>query len=82
VGNQEYDIHVGYALYSIQHNVFRTAALAVGEDGDVLALRLYGTSSSDVELAKAAGGAPVELAFEGDRNVLGGWTLEMDGAIH
>ncbi|HXV46333.1 MAG TPA: hypothetical protein VD736_06640 [Nitrososphaera sp.] len=81
VGNQDYDIHVGYALYSIQHNVFRSAALAVGEDGDVLALRLYGTSLSDVKLATPAGGTPVGLAFEGDRNLLGGWTLEMDGAI-
>jgi hypothetical protein len=81
VGNQEYDIHVGYALYSIQHNVFRSAALAVGEDGDVLALRLYGTPTSDVKLATAAAGAPVELTFEDNRNVLGGWTLELDGTL-
>jgi hypothetical protein len=83
IGNEEYDIHVGYALYSIQHNVFRSAALAASEDGDVLALRLYGTSTSDVKLATAPGGTPVELAFDGaqNMNVLDEWTLELAGTL-
>lgn len=84
VGEQEYDIVMGYALYSIRHNVFRSAALAVGNDGDVLALRLHGVADAESELATGAGGAPVELAFDGDaqyRNMLDEWTLELDGTI-
>jgi hypothetical protein len=85
VGEQEYEIKIGYALFSIRHNVFRSAALAVADNGDVLALRLHGTSDTvDMELATAAGGDPVELAFSGSaqhRNSLGGWTLELDGTL-
>jgi hypothetical protein len=85
VGDQEYDIQLGYALYSIRHNVFRSAALAVGDDGDVLALRLYGTSDmADAKLATTAGGDPVELAFEAGaqhRNSLGDWMLVLDGTL-
>jgi hypothetical protein len=47
-------------------------------DGDVLALRLYGTTgTAGAKLAAASGGATVELTFEGDaphRNSLGGRT--------
>jgi hypothetical protein len=84
VGDQEYDIVVGYALYSIRHDVFRSAALAVGDDGSVLALRLHGVADAEAELATGAGGAAVELAFDGNArhgNSLGGWTLELDGTL-
>jgi hypothetical protein len=81
IGGEEYDIKVGYALYSIRHNVFRSAALAVADNGDVFALRLNGVADAEAELATAAGGAPVQLAFDGGAQSLGGWTLELDGTL-
>jgi hypothetical protein len=85
VGEKEYEVKLGYALYSVRHNVFRSSALAVAGDGDVLALRLYGTSgTAGAKLAAASGGEPVELAFKDDtphRNKLGGWTLALDGTL-
>jgi hypothetical protein len=85
VGGEEYDIKMGYALYSIRHNVFRSAALAMADNGDMFALKLHGTSEgADVELATIAGGEPVELAFDGNaqfRNSPDGWVLELDGTL-
>ncbi|MGI0048470.1 MAG: hypothetical protein ACREAW_02920, partial [Nitrososphaera sp.] len=78
---EEYDIKVGYALYSIRHNVFRSAALAVADNGDVFALRLHGVAGAESELATAASGAPVELAFDGSAQSFGGWTLELNGTL-
>jgi hypothetical protein len=81
VGGEEYDIKVGYALYSIHHNVFRSAALAVADNDDVFALRLHGVADAEAELAATAGGAPVELAFDGIAQSFGGWTLKLDGTL-
>lgn len=84
VGDEEYDIRVGYALYSIQHNVFRSGALVVADNGDVFALKLDGTSMAAMRLATTPDGEPVELAFDGNaqpRNSLDGWTLVLDGTL-
>jgi hypothetical protein len=84
VGQQEYEIAVGYGIYSVRHNVLGSAALAVADNGEVLALRLYGVAGTgSVELATAAGGGPVELAFDGNaqRNSLDEWVLVLDGTL-
>jgi hypothetical protein len=84
VGQQEYEIVVGYGIYSVRHNVFRSAALAVADNGEVLALRLYGVAGTgSVELATAAGEGPVELAFDGNahRNSVDEWVLVLDGTL-
>jgi len=84
VGEQEYEIALGYALYSVRHNVFRSAALVVAENGEVLPLRLHGTSMAHVQLAATAGGGPLELGFRDNtlyRNSLDGWTLVLDGTL-
>jgi hypothetical protein len=84
IGEQEYDIKMGYALYSVHYNIFRSAALAVADNGDVVALRLHGSSMVNAELAVAPNGEPVELSFDGGarhRNSLDGWTLVLDGTL-
>jgi len=83
IGDKEYEIKVGYALYSLHHNVFRSAAIAVGEDGSALPLRLYGTADADAELAARAGGDPVKLAFDDaqQKNFLDEWAFKLDGNI-
>src|SRR6185503_12500490 len=83
IGNEEYDIKLGYALYSTQHNVFRSSSLAVSGNEDVFAFSLRGMTG--VELPSASGGAPVELTFDdsniGYGNSLDGWNLALDGKL-
>lgn len=83
IGNEEYDIKLGYALYSIQHNVFRSSSLAMSGNEDVFAFSLRGMTG--VELPSASGGAPVELTFDdsniGYGNSLDGWNLALDGKL-
>lgn len=85
VGEEEYDIALGYALYSVRHSGFRSAALAVAENGDVLVLKLYGSSMADVQLAATAGGAPLGLTFGDEaqhkRSSLDSWTLVLEGTL-
>lgn len=83
LGDEEYDVRVGYALYSLNHDVFRVAALAVSEDGDVSVLKLRGTVASGTGLEPSAG-ASIELAFEGDgrhMNSLDEMELVLEGTL-
>jgi hypothetical protein len=83
IGDEEYDIKIGYALYSTQYDIFRSSSLAVSGNGDVFAFSLRGMT--EAELPAASGGAPVELTFdnnnEGYRNSLNGWDLALDGTL-
>lgn len=81
-GDKEYEVMVGYALYSLNHDVFRSAALVVSEDGDVSVLKLRGTASGTG--LEPSGGSSVELAFEGDgrhMNSLDGLELTLEGTL-
>jgi hypothetical protein len=78
----EYEVMVGYALYSLNHDVFRAAALVVSEDGDVSVLKLRGTAAPGTGLEPS--GASVELAFKGDgrhMNSLNGRELTLEGSL-
>lgn len=82
IGDEEHEVRVGYALYSLNHDVFRAAALVVSEDGDVSVLKLRGTATSGTGLEPSDG--TVELAFEGDgrhRNSLDGQELTLEGSL-
>ena len=84
VGGHEYDVKIGYALYSTQHGVMRLGALVSDDSGNVLKLKLYGNASEDSEFPQESGKS-VDMTFEGDsgqsRNGLEGWALTLDGTV-
>ncbi|HEX2614457.1 MAG TPA: hypothetical protein VHL10_03120, partial [Nitrososphaera sp.] len=45
VGGHEYDVRIGYALYSTEHGVMRLGALVSDDSGNILKLKLYGNAS-------------------------------------
>jgi hypothetical protein len=83
VENQTYTVVLGYALYSIQHDVFKLGALAIDGDGEVFRLKMSGNAvGDDAEFPMESGS--LELEFEGTRGTpdrLGDWELAMDGTI-
>jgi len=84
VGGHEYDVKIGYALYSTQHGVMRLGALVSDDSGNVLKLKLYGNASEDAEFPQESGKS-VDMTFEGDsgqsHNGLEGWELTLDGTV-
>lgn len=83
LGEEEYEIKLGYALYSQNHSVFRSAALVESVDGDVFTLKLRGTMAAGSELP-ASEGAVSGLEFEGNAhqmNSLDGLNLMLQGTI-
>lgn len=86
LGEQEYEIKLGYALYalySLNHDVFRSSALVESDDGDVFTLRLRGVAATGAELP-TSGGATIELVFEGNAhqmNSLDEGNLLLEGTL-
>ncbi len=87
IGDETHDIELGYALYSIQHNIFRSSALVTADNGDVFVLKLRGSAemaTEGIELPTTSEGDPVELKFDEDnmgKNSLDGWKLTLNGTL-
>lgn len=84
VGGHEYDVRIGYALYSTEHGVMRLGALVSDDSGNILKLKLYGNASEDAEFPTQAGKS-IDMTFEGDSNQSGngleGWALTLEGTV-
>jgi hypothetical protein len=66
VDGQTYTVEIGYALYSIDHDVMRLHAFVSDDSGDILKLKLRG-SAVDGEEAEfpTTAGESIDLLFEG-----------------
>ncbi len=86
VEGEIYNVEIGYALYSLHHDVMRIGAFVTDESGNVYKLKLRGyASGEDAEFPDAPGGT-IELEFEGKggpgRNALNsGWELSLEGTL-
>jgi hypothetical protein len=86
VGDDSYTVRVGYALYSLQHDVLRLRALATDDaTGEIVSLKLLGAATSDDASFPMTEGEAMELQFEGNSerfsNQIGSWELFLDGSI-
>jgi hypothetical protein len=81
IGDETHDIELGYALYSIQHNVLRSSSLVTADSGDVFVLKLRGSAGIGVELPTTSEGEPIALMFDEDKNSLDGWKLTLNGTL-
>jgi len=86
VGNQTYDVAVGYALYST-NGAMRIVALVVdGDSGEVLKLKLRGGAEGDDAEFPVDSGDSLDVSFEGNsgqgrNNSLDAWELELEGTV-
>jgi hypothetical protein len=83
IGNQNYTVVLGYALYTIHHDTLRVGALAVDDDGNVYRLKLSGSAVDDEAEFPMESGS-LELDFEGSRGQpdrLGDWNLILEGTV-
>lgn len=85
VGDTDYTVLIGYAIYSLGHDAVRVNALAVDEaSGDVIKVTLRGGALEDVEFPDASGES-VELHFEGSsgpqNNKIAGFDVILDGDL-
>jgi hypothetical protein len=83
-GNQTFTVKFGYAIYSLNHDAMRMAALAVDDDGNIFKLRLSGTAvDEDDEFPMESGS--IDITFEGSsgpsHNRFGDWELTLDGTV-
>lgn len=74
-GDQQYEIELGYTIYSMQNNALRTNALVSAENGDVYVLKLRGVTESDLPMQGSVG-----VDF-GKASSLNGQTIELSGTI-
>ncbi len=75
IGDQQYEIELGYTMYSVQNNALRTNALVSAENGDVYVLKLRGVTESDLPMQGSVG-----VDF-GKASFLNGQTIELSGTI-
>lgn len=85
VGAEEYEVELGYALYSVNHNVMRLFAFVSDDSGGIYKLKLRGHAAEDSEFPDSAGES-IEMIFDGNsgpgRNSLNhGWELMLEGTI-
>lgn len=85
MGDTDYTVLIGYAIYSLRHDAVRVSALAVDEaSGDVVKITLRGGAEGDVEFPDAAGES-VDLHFEGSsgpqKNRIADADLTLDGTL-
>ncbi|MGH9993012.1 MAG: hypothetical protein ACREAZ_10300, partial [Nitrososphaera sp.] len=81
-----YNVEIGYALYSLQHDAMRIGAFVTDESGDVYKLKLRGYAGGEEAEFPMSPGGSIELEFEGKggpgRNALNsGWQLELEGTL-
>lgn len=85
VGAEEYEVELGYALYSVNHNVMRLFAFVSDDSGGIYKLKLRGHAAEDSEFPNSAGES-IEMIFDGNsgpgRNSLNHeWELMLEGTI-
>jgi hypothetical protein len=82
VGGHEYDVRIGYALYSTEHGVMRLGALVSDNSGNILKLKLYGNASEDSEFPMQADQS-IDMSFDSGQsgNMLEGWALTLEGTV-
>ncbi len=85
VGGEEYEVELGYALYSVNHNVMRLFAFVSDDSGGIYKLKLRGHAAEDSEFPDSAGES-IEMTFGGNggpgRNSLNhDWELMLKGTI-
>jgi hypothetical protein len=81
----EYDVVVGYAIFSMKSNTLRINALAVDDAGETHDLRLRGQAEMHEDMAPEMVLDSLHLLFDGNsgkaKNEFGDWELFLDGAI-
>jgi hypothetical protein len=84
-GGEEYTVELGYALYSVNHNVIRVGAFVSDEDGNIYKLKLRGSATGEEAIFPAAPGESIEMVFEGNagpaRNSFDHWYLDLEGKV-
>ncbi|HEY7733670.1 MAG TPA: hypothetical protein VIB07_02640 [Nitrososphaera sp.] len=85
VGAEEYEVELGYALYSVNHNAMRLFAFVSDDSGGIYKLKLRGHAAEDSEFPNSAGES-IEMRFDGNsgpgRNSLNhDWELMLEGTI-
>jgi hypothetical protein len=85
VGEEEYEVELGYALYSVNHDVMRLFAFVSDDSGGIYKLKLRGHAAEDSEFPDSAGES-IEMIFGGDsgegRNSLNHeWELTLEGTV-
>jgi hypothetical protein len=78
IEDQDYTVRIGYAFYSIQHDVMKVVALVTDDDGNVLKLKLRGSAVNDTDTFPMESGS-IDLTFGGnvqDSNLLLEATVE------
>jgi methylglyoxal synthase len=65
VGNVTYSVEIGYAIYSLDHDVLKVSALAVNNDSGNIARLLLRGSAQDGAGFPDASGESIDLLFEG-----------------
>jgi hypothetical protein len=85
VGDTDYTVLIGYAIYSLNHDAVRINALAVDEaSGDVIKITLRGGAAEDAGFPDASGES-VDLHFEGSsgpqKNEIADIDVSLDGTL-
>jgi hypothetical protein len=85
VEDRTFTVELGYALYSVHHDVMRIGAFVSDDAGNIYKLKLRGSASGDDPAFPIESGDTVDLVFEGNsgpaRNAFSGWHLELRGTI-
>ncbi len=75
--DQDYTVRIGYALYSVQHDVMKVVALATDDDGNVIRLKLRGNAVDEADTFPLESSS-IDL-------ILGGhfedWNLLLEGTV-
>ena len=75
--DQDYTVRIGYALYSVQHDVMKVVTLATDDDGNVIRLKLRGNAVDEADTFPMESGS-IDL-------ILGGhfedWNLLLEGTV-
>jgi len=83
IDDHEYDIKIGYALYSPEHGVMRIGAL-IADDSDILKLKLRGNATEGAEFPMQSGQS-IDISFVGHTDSLGNglenWTLDLESTL-
>ena len=81
VDDQDYNVRVGYAIYSTQHDAMMVAALATDDDGNVFSLKLRGSAVDESARFPMESGS-IDIAFGGDvNNRFEDWNLLLEGTV-
>lgn len=85
VDGQTYNVELGYALYSVTHNVMRIGAFVSDEDGNIYKLMLRGNATGEDAAFPMTSGESVDMVFEGNsgpaRNAFSHWYLDLEGTV-